>query len=235
MSGRDLGAEVAFLTRALKAPTLGEAVPRLAERAREQSWSHQEFLIACLQRELAAREAHGGEGRIRAARFPGRSSTCCCASSGTPRPACRFYTRALRHGPVPVEVNTNEAGPYLLVLDELVPHALHVIEQDANNCVEADHARLKTRLRPMRGLTRFRSAEVIAPETPRPEPSPPPLRTRQRSPTPAPPGQQRSPSSRRPCDQPFRQPRRVSGHAARNRPGGCPPDLRPRPNDPTGQ
>ncbi|HST99767.1 MAG TPA: transposase, partial [Geodermatophilus sp.] len=33
---RDLGAEVAFLTRALKAPTLREAVPRLAERAREQ-------------------------------------------------------------------------------------------------------------------------------------------------------------------------------------------------------
>ena len=76
--------------------------------------------------------------------------------------ACRFYTRALRHGPVPVEVNTDKAGPYLLVLDELVPHALHVIEPDANNCVEADHARLKTRLRPMRGLTRFRSAEVIA-------------------------------------------------------------------------
>jgi DNA replication protein DnaC len=64
---RDLGAEVAFLTRALKAPTLREAVPRLAERAREQAWSHEEFLIACLQREVAARESHGGEGRIRAA------------------------------------------------------------------------------------------------------------------------------------------------------------------------
>ena len=32
MSARDLDAEVAFLTRALKAPTLREAVPRLAER-----------------------------------------------------------------------------------------------------------------------------------------------------------------------------------------------------------
>jgi DNA replication protein DnaC len=31
-------------------------------------------LAACLQRELAAREAHGGEGRIRAARFPARKS-----------------------------------------------------------------------------------------------------------------------------------------------------------------
>ena len=74
MSGRDLASEVAFLTRALKAPTLREAVPRLAERAREQSWTHEEFLIACLQREVAARESHGGEGRIRAARFPARKS-----------------------------------------------------------------------------------------------------------------------------------------------------------------
>jgi DNA replication protein DnaC len=74
VSGRDLTSEVAFLTRALKAPTLREAVPRLAERAREQSWSHEEFLIACLQREVSARESHGGEGRIRAARFPARKS-----------------------------------------------------------------------------------------------------------------------------------------------------------------
>jgi DNA replication protein DnaC len=71
---RDLGAEVAFLTRALKAPTLRESVPRLAERARSESWSHEEFLVACLQREVAARESHGGEGRIRAARFPARKS-----------------------------------------------------------------------------------------------------------------------------------------------------------------
>jgi DNA replication protein DnaC len=74
VSGRDLTSEVAFLTRALKAPTLREAVPRLAQRAREQSWTHEEFLVACLQREVAARESHGGEGRIRAARFPARKS-----------------------------------------------------------------------------------------------------------------------------------------------------------------
>src|SRR4051794_593168 len=71
-AGRDLTGEVAFLTRALKAPTLREAVPRLADRARAESWSHEEFLVACLQREVAARESHGGEGRIRAARFPGK-------------------------------------------------------------------------------------------------------------------------------------------------------------------
>src|SRR5262249_59336917 len=71
---RDLAAEVAFLTRALKAPSLREAAGRLGERARAENWSHEEFLIACLQREVAARESHGGEGRIRAARFPARKS-----------------------------------------------------------------------------------------------------------------------------------------------------------------
>ena len=73
-TGRNLSAEVAFLTRALKAPTLREAVPRLAERARAEAWSHEEFLVACLQREVSARESHGGEGRIRAARVPARKS-----------------------------------------------------------------------------------------------------------------------------------------------------------------
>jgi DNA replication protein DnaC len=71
---RDLAAEIAFLTRALKAPTLRESVDRLAERARADSWTHEEFLVACLQREVAAREAHGGDGRIRAAKFPARKT-----------------------------------------------------------------------------------------------------------------------------------------------------------------
>jgi DNA replication protein DnaC len=72
--GRDLTGELAFLTRALKAPTLRGSVARLAERARAEGWSHEEFLAACLQREVAARQAHGGEGRVRAARFPARKS-----------------------------------------------------------------------------------------------------------------------------------------------------------------
>jgi hypothetical protein len=45
---RDLTAELAYLTRALKAPTLREAVGRLAERARRETWSYEEFLAhAC--------------------------------------------------------------------------------------------------------------------------------------------------------------------------------------------
>jgi DNA replication protein DnaC len=73
-SDRNAASEIAYLARALKAPSLAGAVDRLAERARAEGWTHEEFLAACLQREVAAREAHGGEGRIRAARFPARKS-----------------------------------------------------------------------------------------------------------------------------------------------------------------
>jgi DNA replication protein DnaC len=73
-ANHDLASELVFLTRALKAPTLRDSAARLAERARAEAWSHEEYLAACLQREVAARDAHGGEGRIRTARFPARKS-----------------------------------------------------------------------------------------------------------------------------------------------------------------
>ena len=71
---RDASSEIAYLTRALKAPTLRDSAARLAERARAENWSYEEYLVACLQREVSARESHGGEERIRAARFPARKS-----------------------------------------------------------------------------------------------------------------------------------------------------------------
>ncbi|MBV9163727.1 MAG: DDE-type integrase/transposase/recombinase, partial [Pseudonocardiales bacterium] len=46
--------------------------------------------------------------------------------------------------------------------EELLPSACHVMEQYANNPIESDHGRLKSRLRPMRGLTGLRSACVIS-------------------------------------------------------------------------
>ena len=76
--------------------------------------------------------------------------------------ARRFFARAMRAGTIPVEVTTDRAPVYPRVLDELVPSALHVAEQYANNPVEADHGRLKARLRPMRGLKRHRSARILA-------------------------------------------------------------------------
>ncbi len=76
--------------------------------------------------------------------------------------ARRFFTRALRADTVPVDVTTDRTPVYPRVLDELVPSALHTIERHANNPIEADHGRLKARLRPMRGLKRRRSAWVLA-------------------------------------------------------------------------
>jgi len=66
--------DIAYLCRALKAPSLAQAFGRLAERARQEEWSYQEYLAACLEREVAARQSNGGELRIRAARFPARKT-----------------------------------------------------------------------------------------------------------------------------------------------------------------
>ncbi|WP_018540881.1 MULTISPECIES: hypothetical protein [unclassified Streptomyces] len=54
--------DLAFLARALKAPALLAAADRLAERARKESWTHPEYLVARLQREVAARESHMASG-----------------------------------------------------------------------------------------------------------------------------------------------------------------------------
>ena len=76
--------------------------------------------------------------------------------------ARRLFTRAPRAGVIPAEVTTDRAPAYPRGLDELIPSALHTVEQYASNPVEADHGRLKARLRPMRGLKRHRSARILA-------------------------------------------------------------------------
>jgi IS6 family transposase len=73
----------------------------------------------------------------------------------------QFFTRALEHRSSPTEVTTDRAAAYPRVLEELVPAACHITEQYANNAIEADHGRLKSRLRPMRGLKQLRCARVI--------------------------------------------------------------------------
>jgi transposase-like protein len=76
--------------------------------------------------------------------------------------ARRFFQRAIATTKVrPVEVVTDRAATYPIVLEELQPAPWHRTEQYANNRVEADHGRLKSRLRPMRGLKQDRSARVI--------------------------------------------------------------------------
>jgi transposase, IS6 family len=59
-------------------------------------------------------------------------------------------------------VSTNRAGAYPRVPEELLPSACHVTEQYANNAIEAGHGRLKSRLRPMRGLQQLHCTRVIS-------------------------------------------------------------------------
>ena len=58
------------MPRAQRGRRLLSSVDRLAKRAHDVSWSHEEFLAACLEREVASRHTHGGEARVKAARFP---------------------------------------------------------------------------------------------------------------------------------------------------------------------
>jgi IS6 family transposase len=76
--------------------------------------------------------------------------------------ARRFFEQAISTTKVmPVEVVTDHAGTYPIVLAELLPAAWHRSDRDANNRVECDHGRLKARLGPMRGLRQDRSTRVI--------------------------------------------------------------------------
>ena len=76
--------------------------------------------------------------------------------------ARRFFASALATSQVtPVEVVTDKAPSYVGVMDDLLPAAFHNVERHANNRIEADHGRLKARLRPMRGLKVDRTAAVV--------------------------------------------------------------------------
>jgi IS6 family transposase len=78
------------------------------------------------------------------------------------RAARRFFERAVATTRVtPREVTTDRAPTYPVVLDELLPATWHRTDRYANNRIEADRGRLKSRLRPMSGVKRDRSARVI--------------------------------------------------------------------------
>ena len=75
--------------------------------------------------------------------------------------ATRFFAGAIGAHGTPNEVITDRAPALARAITELLPAAIHNTTQYANNRVEADHGRLKARLRPMRGLKRDRSAGVV--------------------------------------------------------------------------
>ena len=66
--------QIGYLSAALKAPRISEAAIRLAGQARDAGWTHEDYLIAVLDREVAARNASGAQLRIRAAGFPARKT-----------------------------------------------------------------------------------------------------------------------------------------------------------------
>ncbi len=75
--------------------------------------------------------------------------------------ARRFFKTALLANDQPIEVVTDLAQALETVIEEQIPRAFHNTEQYANNRVECDHGRLKSRLRPMRGLKTDRTASVV--------------------------------------------------------------------------
>jgi DNA replication protein DnaC len=62
--------QIAYLARALKTPTIGRVWSELAVQARDENWSHEEYLAAVLARQNAERESSGTMMRIRTAHFP---------------------------------------------------------------------------------------------------------------------------------------------------------------------
>jgi hypothetical protein len=68
------GTELVHLFRQLKAPAAARALPKLADRARSEDWSYEQFIAAVLKTETDSRDSHGGQARIKAARFPARKT-----------------------------------------------------------------------------------------------------------------------------------------------------------------
>ena len=66
--------QIHYLAAALKAPRITESATRLADHARDAGWTHEDYLAAVLDREVAARNASGAQLRIRAAGFPARKT-----------------------------------------------------------------------------------------------------------------------------------------------------------------
>jgi DNA replication protein DnaC len=70
VAGADLASQLAYLTRAIKAPTIAAVWADLADVARTDGWSHEEYLAAVLARQVADREANGTALRTAGAHFP---------------------------------------------------------------------------------------------------------------------------------------------------------------------
>ncbi|MGV8973328.1 MAG: hypothetical protein ACOH10_13485 [Rhodoglobus sp.] len=63
LAGKDVAGEVTFLARELKAPVIAATFTALGDQAREEGWSHEEYLAAV----LAARPPPGSRTAPRCA------------------------------------------------------------------------------------------------------------------------------------------------------------------------
>lgn len=66
--------EIAYFARTLRISTIADNAARVAEIARSNGWSYEEYLSALLEKAVNGRRTSAAELRIRAARFPGRKS-----------------------------------------------------------------------------------------------------------------------------------------------------------------
>ncbi|GAB2465626.1 IS21-like element helper ATPase IstB [Xylanimonas ulmi] len=70
MNAEQTTSRIAYQARALKTPTIGRVFAELGDRARAEGWSHEEYLAAVLDRQLADREAAGIVTRMGQAHLP---------------------------------------------------------------------------------------------------------------------------------------------------------------------
>lgn len=62
--------DLVHLAHLLKTPRIGAMAEPVAERARAEAWSYEEYLAAVLEAETAARNASGSQSRIKGRACP---------------------------------------------------------------------------------------------------------------------------------------------------------------------
>ena len=107
--------ELAHLFRQLKAPAAARALPKLADRARAEEWSFEQFAAALLKTETDSRDSHGGQSPHQGRAVPGAQDArgvrlhlpdaacsarrCCTSASSTSSPARRTSSCSARPAP----------------------------------------------------------------------------------------------------------------------------------------
>ena len=74
MKSKEITSKIAYQTRVLKLPTIRDCALELAQRARDEGWSHEEYLATVLDRQLVDREAKSLHNRMSRAHLPSRKT-----------------------------------------------------------------------------------------------------------------------------------------------------------------